>query len=86
MFTNFSSGILWVIILASEDDHARRVVNDGFQRGRAAAAMFHHPKTHVRVVVNGDDFTFAATESEEDAIEDVRMVRLQGTWHAWQLK
>ena len=29
-------------------------MNDGFQRGRAAATKFHHPLTHVRVVVSGD--------------------------------
>ena len=32
-----------------EDDYARRLVEDGFQ---------------VRVVVHGDDFTYAGTESE----------------------
>ena len=47
-----------------EDDYAKRLVNDGFQRGRAASTIFHHPQTHVRVVVHGDDFSFAATESE----------------------
>ena len=26
--------------------------------------MFYHPKTHVRVVLHGDDVTFAATESD----------------------
>ena len=45
-----------------EDDNARMLVNDGFQRGRAASTVFYHPKTHVRAVVHGDDFTFAATE------------------------
>ena len=47
-----------------EDDYAQRLVNDGLQRGRAASAVFHHPKTHVRVVVRGDDFTLTATELE----------------------
>ena len=47
-----------------EDDYARRLVNDGFQRGRAASTIFHHPKTRARVVVHGDDFTFLATDSE----------------------
>ena len=46
-----------------EDDYARRRVEDGFRRGRAAT-IFYHPKTQVRVVVHGDDFTFAGTESE----------------------
>ena len=47
-----------------EDDYARRLVTDGFQRGRAAETRFYHTKTHARVVVHGDDFTFAASESE----------------------
>ena len=46
-----------------EDDYARRMVEDGFRRGRAASTIFYHPKTQVRVVVHGDDFTFASTES-----------------------
>ena len=47
-----------------EDDRARRLVDDGFQRGRAASPIFYHLKNHVRVVVQGDDFTFAATGLE----------------------
>ena len=47
-----------------EDDYARRLVEDGFQRGRAASGVFFHPKTQVRVVVHRDNFTFAGTESE----------------------
>ena len=47
-----------------EDDYARRLVKDGFRRGRAAPTIFYHPKTQVRVVVHGDDFTFAGTEPE----------------------
>ena len=26
--------------------------------------IFYHPKTHVRAIVNVDDFAFAATETE----------------------
>ena len=52
-----------------EDDYARRLVEDGFQRGRAASTIFYHPKTQVRVGVDGDDFTFAGTESELRKIE-----------------
>ena len=47
-----------------EDDYARRLVKDGVQRGTAAATIFNHPMTHVRVAVHGDDFTFAPVESE----------------------
>ena len=32
-----------------EDDYARRLVEDGFRRGRAASTIFYHPKTQVRV-------------------------------------
>ena len=39
-------------------------MNGGFQRGRAALTIFYHPQTHMSVVVQGDDFPFAATESE----------------------
>ena len=53
-----------------EDDYARRLVEDGFQRGRAASTIFYHPKTQVRVVVHGDDITFAGTESELRKIEE----------------
>ena len=52
-----------------EDDYARRLVEDGFRRGRAASTIFYHPKTQKRVVVHGDDFTFAGTESELKKIE-----------------
>ena len=39
-------------------------MNDGFQCCRSRSTMFYHPKTHARVVVHGDDFIFAATDSE----------------------
>ena len=58
-----------------EDDYARRLVEDGFRRGRAASTIFYHPKTQVRVVVHGDDFTFAGTESE--------LKRIQAKMHEW---
>ena len=47
-----------------EDGYARRLVGEGLRRGRAAPTFFYHPKTLVRVVVHGDDFTFAGTEPE----------------------
>ena len=52
-----------------EDDYARRLVEDGFQRGRAASTIFYNFKTQVRVVVHCDDFTFAGTESELKKIQ-----------------
>ena len=47
-----------------EDDHARRLVNDRVSIWQGSFKNHNHPKTHVRVVVHGDDFTFAATDSE----------------------
>ena len=44
-------------------------MEDGFRRGRVASSIFYHPKTQVRVVVHGDDVTFAGTESELKRIE-----------------
>ena len=38
-----------------EDDHARRLVEGGFRRGRSASTIFYHSKTQVRVVVHGDE-------------------------------
>ena len=58
-------------------------MEDGFRRGRAASTIFYHPKTQVRVVVHGDDFTYASTVSELKKIKNhVRMVRRQGAWHS----
>ena len=48
-----------------EDEYARRLVEDGFRRGKAASTIFHHPKTQVSVVVHGNDFTFAGTQGED---------------------
>ena len=50
-------------------------MEDGFRRGRAASTIFYHPKTQVRVVVHGDDFTVAGTESE--------LKRIQAKMHEW---
>ena len=58
-----------------EDDCSRRLVEDGFRRGREASTIFYHPKTQVRVVVNGDDFTFAGTESE--------LWKIEAKMHEW---
>ena len=47
----------------------------GLERGRAASTIFYHPKSHVRVVVHGDDFTVGhRVRVEEDTIEGVRVV------------
>ena len=52
-----------------EDVYARRLVEDGFRRGRPASTIFYHPKTQGRVVVHGDVFTFAGMESELKRIQ-----------------
>ena len=41
----------------------------GFNEAEQHSTIFYHPKTQVRVVVHGDDFTFAGTESELRKIE-----------------
>ena len=47
-----------------EDDYAAKLVGDGFVRGVGASTVFYNPVTEVRVVVHGDDFTFAGTKKE----------------------
>ena len=65
-----------------EDDHARRLVNDGPHRGRAAPKIFYH----LCVAGHGDDFTFAATESElRNMPSRMCIVRRQGALHCWQV-
>ena len=63
-----------------EDNHARVLVNDGFERGRAASTIFNH------FAVHGDCFTFAATEIEVMKIRskmsewyDIKVRGVQGT-------
>ena len=58
-----------------EDDYARRLVDDGFRRGRAASTIFYHPKTHVRVVVHVTTSRLLGTESE--------LKRIQAKMHEW---
>ena len=47
-----------------KNDYARKQANDGFGRDIPVSTTLYHPKSHARVVVHGDDFTFATTESE----------------------
>ena len=42
---------------------------DGFRRGRAAPKIFFHLETQVSVVLHGNDFTFAGTDSELEKIK-----------------
>ena len=47
-----------------EDNYAGKLESAGFRRGIGAPTVFFDPKTGVRVVVHGDDFTFAGVKSE----------------------
>ena len=51
------------------DDNSRRLTVDGVRRGRAAPTIFIFPDKQVRVVVRGDDFTFAGTDLELETIK-----------------
>ena len=70
------------------DDHARKLTNDGFERGRVASTMFYHLKTPVRAVVHGDDFIFVATErdlkkmcSKMSELCDIKVRGILGSTH-----
>ena len=71
-----------------EDDYARRLVNDRFPAWQSSfndilppidsrACRCAWPRLHLRSHGAG---------AEEDAIEDVRMVRRHGAWYSWQWK
>jgi hypothetical protein len=59
-----------------EEDYAKRMVAEGFTRGRGAPTVFYNKVTEVRVVVHGDDFTFSGTKAELD-----RMRRKMEEWY-----
>jgi hypothetical protein len=59
-----------------EEDYAKKMVAEGFERGRGASAVFHNRGTEVVVVVHGDDFTFSGTKVELD-----RMRRKMEEWY-----
>ena len=59
-----------------EEDYAKRMVAEGFKRGRGAPTVFYNQRTEVRVVVHGDDFTFSGTKVELD-----RMRRKMEEWY-----
>ena len=46
------------------------MVGDGFKRGVGAPVVFHNPRTGVRLVVHGDDFTFSGTRRELEVIRE----------------
>jgi len=47
-----------------EDDYAEKLEGAGFKRGIGAPTVFYNEVTNVRVVVHGDDFTFAGIREE----------------------
>ena len=47
-----------------EDDYSQKLTMDGFRRGRTVPTIFFHSETQVRVVLRGDDFTFAIREPD----------------------
>ena len=47
-----------------EDDHARKLTDEGFRRSGAASTTCFHTRSHVPVDAGADDLTFAATETE----------------------
>lgn len=55
---------------AWEKDYSQKLEEDGFAKGKAAATVFMNPKTQVRLVVHGDDFTFLGPEKELDIMEE----------------
>ena len=59
-----------------EDNYAGRLESVGFRRGIGAPTVFYNPKTGVRVVVHGDDFTFAGVRGELE-----KMRRRMAEWY-----
>ena len=69
-----------------EEDYAKKMVAEGFGRGRGAPTVFHNRATEVRVVVHGDDFTFSGTKVELDRMSRKRKSGttsgIEGRWEA----
>ena len=47
-----------------EYKYSSHLVANGFMQGKVSPCVFWKPKTGVRCVVHGDDFTFAGTDYE----------------------
>ena len=47
-----------------EDDHVRKLTDEGFRQIGAASTIFFHTESHVPVVACVDDLTFAANHTE----------------------
>ena len=52
-----------------EENYASKLQEAGFTRGRGSSTVFVNFTTEVRVVVHGDDFTFAGTKEELDKVQ-----------------
>ena len=63
-------------------NYVGKLVGDGFKRGVGAPAVFHNPRTGVRLVVHGDGFTFSGTRRELEVIMGAYegVVRGEGSW------
>ena len=66
---------------AWEDDYAAKLESIGFARGKSATTVFMAPKSGVRLVVWGDDFTFLGRS--EDIKEVVSKIR---EWYEIKLR
>ena len=51
-----------------EEDYSKRLEAEGFRRGKAAPTLFWNPRTGVKVVVHGDDFTMSGVKGELEAM------------------
>ena len=54
-----------------EENYVSRLVGEGFRRGIGAPSVFYNARSGVRVVVHGDDFTFAGTRRELESARDM---------------
>ena len=49
-----------------EHEYSTHLMGHGFLRAKSSSCVFWSPRTGVRCVVHGDDFTFAGTDAELD--------------------
>ena len=64
-----------------EADYAERMEAVGFIRGKAAPTVFHNPRTGVRCVVHGDDFTFTGCD-----IDLADMAKEMKSWYELKVR
>ena len=56
---------------ALEEEYTKTLKGAGFQRENCNRCMYYHPSRDVGVLVHGDDFTAAGSESELQYVEEV---------------